>query len=146
MARHGGLAIVADGRNVGAVTKRRSLALVAAAVFLLAGCGHSRAYRVPEVKRAFAAHGLPFDSVNPLLDLFRGVKDVRAVLIRDQTGSGQISVVIFTTEKAAKAYDDPRLAARAGLRIGRARNVVVIYEHVSPATEQRIRQTLRALR
>jgi hypothetical protein len=123
------------------------LALVAGAVFLLAGCsGGSRAYRAPEVKRAFAAHGLPFDSITPPLDLFRGMKDVRAVLIRGQTGSGQISVVIFATEKAANAYDDPQLAAQAGLQIGRARNVVVTYERVSPATEQRIRETLRALR
>jgi hypothetical protein len=30
------------------------------------------------------------------------MKDVRAVLIRGQTGSGQISVVIFVTEKTAK--------------------------------------------
>jgi len=74
MARHGALAIVADGRNVGAVTKRRSLTLVVGAVFLLAGCGGSRAYRVPEVKRAFAAHGLPVDSLTPPLDLFHGVR------------------------------------------------------------------------
>jgi hypothetical protein len=116
--------------------------LVAGAVFLLAGCGGgSHTYRVPEVKRAFAAHGLPIQSMVPL-DLFRGVKDVRAVLM----GSGQVSVTVFTTEKAAKAYDDPRAAAQVGVKTGRARNVVVTYEHVSPTTAKRIRETLRALR
>jgi len=128
------------------VTKPLSSALVAGAVVLLAGCGGGHAYRAPEVKRAFAAHGLPVDSLAPPLHLFGDVKDIRAVLIPDQTGSGQVSVVVFATEKKAKAYDDPRLAARAAIRIGRARNVVVTYEHVSPARAQRIRETLRALR
>ena len=128
------------------MTKARSLALAAVAALLLAGCGGSRAYRVPEVKRAFAAHGLPVGSLDPPLDLFSDVKDVRAVLTPDQTESGQVSVVVFTTEKKAKAYDRPDLAARAGIRIGRARNVVVTYEHVSPGTVERIRETLRSLR
>ena len=145
MVRHGALAIVADGRNVEAVTKPRSLTLVAGAVFLLAGCGGgSRAYRVPEVKRAFAAHGLAIDSVDPPLDLFG--KDVRGALIPDRADSGQVSVVVFASEKAAKAYDMPGFAAQSAIQIERARNVVVTYEHVSPATAQRIRQTLRALR
>jgi hypothetical protein len=118
------------------------LALTAAAIVLLAGCGGgSHTYRVPEVKRAFAAHGLPIHSMAPL-DLFHGVKDVRAVLM----GSDQVSVTVFTTEKAAKAYDDPRAAAQVEVKIGRARNVVVTYEHVSPRTAKRIRETLRALR
>jgi hypothetical protein len=145
MVRHGALAIVADGRNVGAVTKPRSLTLVAGTVFLLAGCGGgSRAYRVPEVERAFAAHGLAVASIDPPLDLFG--KDVRAALSPVRTDSGEVSVMVFASEKAAKAYDRPGLAAVSTIKIGRARNVVVTYEHVSPATAQRIRQTLRALR
>jgi sugar phosphate isomerase/epimerase len=128
------------------VTKPRSLALVAGAVVLLAGCGGGRhAYHVP-VTRAFAAHGLPVYSLNPPLYLFSDVKDIRAARTADRMGAGQVSVVVFTTEKAAKAYDDPRAAALIEVETGRARNVVVTYEHVSPAEAKRIRETLRALR
>ena len=123
----------------------RWLALAAGAV-LLAGCnGGSHTYGVPEVKRAFAAHGLFFDSTAPL-DLYEGVKDLRAVLALDGMGSRDAFVVVFKTEDAAERYDVPQLAAQVGVQIRRVRNVVVTYEHVSPATEKKIRATLRALR
>ena len=120
---------------------------MAAAVALFTGCsGGSHTYRASDVKRAFAAQGIPVETTTPLLNLFQGVKSIRAVLVPVRLESGECNVVIFTTEKEAKAYDSPRGAALAGLQIGRARNVVVTYDHVTPKTERRIKAALDALR